>query len=178
MLRSTIVLAILCSQVFVSLAQSPENAHPNAASATTLSLGAFEKLKSLEGDWAAPLTGKQVGKTMVNTFHVIGEGSAVVHSEWLDGKQLTTTVFYLVGSDLRADHFCDYQNQPRYIGRPSADASVITFELRDITNLEAHPRHFHSTTWHFLDATHLTQDWQIVEAGKEPKMVRMEFTRK
>jgi hypothetical protein len=50
--------------------------------------------------------------------------------------------------------------------------------MRDITNLDAHPRHFHSTAWHFLDATHITQDWQIAENGKEPKMVRMEFTRK
>jgi hypothetical protein len=57
---------------------------------------------------------------MVNTFHVIGDGSAVVHAESLDGKQVTTTVFYLAGSDLRADHYCDCQNQPRYILRPAA----------------------------------------------------------
>jgi hypothetical protein len=44
--------------------------------------------------------------------------------------------------------------------------------------LEARPRHFHSTTWHFVDATHLTQDWQIVEHGKEKTVVRMEFTRR
>ena len=115
---------------------------------------------------------------MVNTFRVIGEGSAVLHGEWLDGKQLTATVFYLVGSELRADHFCDLKNQPRFGVRSSTDPNVLTFELRDITNLDAHQRHFHSTTWHFLDASHLTQDWQIVENGKDPKMVRMEFTRR
>ncbi len=123
---------------------------------------AFEQIKGLEG------TGKHTsrearGEVVVNTFPVIGDGSAVVHSEWLDGRQLTTPVFYLAGSELRADHYCDYQNQPRYVLRPSDDSRVLAFEMREITNLEAHPRHFHSTTWHFIDATHLTQDWQIVE---------------
>ncbi len=115
---------------------------------------------------------------MVNTFRVIGDGSAVVHGEWMDGKQLTTTVFYLVGPELRADHYCDLQNQPRYIVQPSADGREMKFVLQTITNVDAHPRYFHSTTWHFIDATHLTQDWEIVESGKESKWIRMEFTRK
>jgi hypothetical protein len=73
-------------------------------------LTAFERIKGLEGEWEAPLHGTQEGKRMVNTFGVIGEGSAVLHGEWLDGRQLTATVFYLVGSELRADHFCDLKN--------------------------------------------------------------------
>ncbi len=177
-LRSTATLAVLCLQVFVGSAQTPPNTQGSASHSPAATVAAFEKIKGLEGEWEAPLKGKQEGKVMVNTFHVIGEGSAVVHGEWLDGKQLTTTIFYLVGPELRADHYCDLQNQPRFVVKPSADDSVLTFEIREITNLDAHPRHFHSTAWHFLDATPLTQDWQIAENGKEPKMVRMEFTRK
>jgi hypothetical protein len=119
---------------------------------------AFEKIKGLEGDWEAHLHGKQEGKVMVNTFPVIGDGSAVVHSKWLDGKQLTTTVFYLAGSELRADHYCDYQNQPRYVLRPSDDSRVLAFEMREITNLEAHPRHFHSNALVSSSSLHLTSE--------------------
>jgi len=150
----------------------------NATPLPSAAEAAFEKLKSLEGTWEASLHGQQEGKVMVNKFHVIGDGSAVLHSEWLEGKQLTTTVFYMVGPELRADHYCDLQNQPRYVAKPSADGSVVEFVLRDITNLDAHPRHFHSTTWHFVDGRHLTQDWEIAEGSKPPKFVRMEFARK
>jgi len=135
---------------------------------------AFEKIKSLEGEWEAP-EGKE---TMINIFRPIAFGSAVLHEEWKSGQQLTATVFYLVGKELRADHYCDYKNQPRYVAKSSSDPNTLIFEMREITNIEAHPRHFHSTTWHLLDANHLTQEWQIVGNGKEPKTIKLEFTRR
>lgn len=176
MLLNSIVIAFFL-QTFLCPAQTPSNTR-DATPSRGAAEAALERLKSLAGTWQAPLHGKQEGKVMVNTFSVIGDGSTVVHAEWLDGKQLTTTVFYMVGTELRADHYCDFQNQPRYVAKPSADGTVVEFVLRDITNLEAHPRHFHSTTWHFLDGTHLTQDWEIADGSKEPKFVRMDFTRK
>lgn len=176
--RSSVILAVLCVCILVGSAQIVTDNHGTEPHSTTAGAVAFTKIKALEGEWEAPLKGAQQGKIMVNTFHVIGEGSAVVHGEWLDGKQLTTTIFYMVGPELRADHYCDLQNQPRFVVTPSDDGGTLIFKLRDITNLDAHPRHFHATTWHFADANHLIQDWQIAETGKEPKTVRMEFTRK
>ena len=58
------------------------------------------------------------------------------------------------------------------------DTSVVAFTLRDITNLDAHPKHFHSTTWHFHDGNHLTQDWQIVDHRKEVEVMRLVFARR
>jgi len=111
-------------------------------------------------------------------FQPFALGTAILGEEWLDGKQLTTTVFYLVGSELRADHYCDYLNQPRYVAGTSTDPSVIDFEFREATNLDAHPRHFHSTTWHFIDANHLTQDWHVDGGPKGKSAVHLEFVRK
>jgi hypothetical protein len=134
----------------------------------------FERLKQLEGRWAAQTRDGE----MVNVFRPIAFGSAVLHEEWLKGEQITATVFYLVGTELRADHFCDFKNQLRYVGHPVSDSSVIKFELKEAINLDVQPRHFHSTVWRFGDATHLGQEWEIVEPGKAPRFVRMEFTRK
>jgi hypothetical protein len=134
----------------------------------------FERIKRLEGEWTAPMS----NGLMTNIFRPIAFGSAVLHEEWLKGEQITATIFYLVGSELRADHFCDFKNQLRYAAKPTGDADVIFFELREALNLDVQPRHFRSTTWRLVDSTHLTQDWQIVEPGKEPRVVRMEFTRK
>src|SRR5258708_4959367 len=93
---------------------------------------AFDNLKKLVGRWEAPMGNN---KTLVDTFQPFALGTAILGEEWLDGKQITSTVFYLVGSELRADHYCDYLNQPRYIARTSTDPSVIDFEFREATNL-------------------------------------------
>lgn len=135
---------------------------------------AFARLQELIGEWQAPLPNKEV---MTNIFRPIAFGTALAHEEWKNGEQLTATVFYVVGSELRADHYCDMGNQLRYVAAPSADASKYHFALRDATNVDTHPRHFKSTTWQLVDANHHVQDWEIASPGKASKVVRMEFTR-
>jgi hypothetical protein len=135
---------------------------------------AFETLKGLVGKWAAPLPDN---KTIVDTFRPFAFGTAILAEEWVDGQQVTSTVFYLVGSELRADHYCDYLNQPRYTGKPSADPSIIDLEFREATNLDVHPRHFHSTRWQLVDATHMTQDWTVEGGEKGKTTVHLAFVR-
>jgi ketosteroid isomerase-like protein len=134
---------------------------------------AFERIKGLVGEWRAP----EGSDVMINIFRPIAFGSAILHEEWKKGEQLTATVFYMVGSELRADHFCDFKNQLRYVVKPSPDSSALLFELRDATNLDVQPRHFHSATWRFVDATHHTQDWHMTGGDRPPRVARLEFTR-
>src|SRR5579871_6216361 len=135
---------------------------------------AFEKMKSLAGDWECKRP------HLLNTFRVIGEGSALLHLEKPDGRPEIVTVFYPVGAELWADHYCFMKNQPRYVAKPSSDPNVIDFEFRDITNLAAAPgeAHMHSTTWRLIDAGHLIQDWHVYKDGKEIRVNHLEFTRK
>jgi hypothetical protein len=143
--------------------------HPASAHAQ------FDRLKALLGEWDAPLPKNE---TMTDIFRPIGSGTAILHEEWKNGEQLTATVFYVVDNELRADHFCDLGNQLHYVAKPSNDPNLMAFELRDSTNLDTHPRHFHSTTWHLVDADHHTQDWEVMGGGRDAKVVVMEFTRK
>ena len=164
-------LAMVCATVLSLMFTRSDGAesHPDSAQAQ------FERLKSLVGEWDAPLANNQ---TMTDVFRPIGLGTAILHEEWKGGEQITATVFYVVGNELRADHFCDLGNQLHYVAKPSDDPNLVTLELRDSTNLDTHPRHFHSTTWHLVDATHHTQDWELMGGGKDAKVVRMEFVRK
>src|SRR5262245_6345646 len=73
---------------------------------------AFARMRSLVGEWHAPLPNNE---TMIDIFRPIAFGTALLHEEWKNGEQLTATVFYVVGSELRADHFCDMGNQLRYV---------------------------------------------------------------
>jgi hypothetical protein len=133
----------------------------------------FDRIKGLEGEWGA----KSRDGEMINRFRPFAFGTAVLHEEWINGEPLTATVFYMVGAELHADHFCDFKNQLRYVVTPT-DPSSVTFELRDAHNLDVYPRHFHSSTWHFRDATHLGQEWEIVEPGKAARVVKLEFVKK
>ncbi len=135
---------------------------------------AFEKMKTLVGVWERT-NGKD---RMLNTFHVFGEDSALLHVEsFPDGGQDIISVIYPAGAELRMDHYCYLRNQPRFVAKPQTDPNVIEFEMRDITNLAAHAEHMNATTWRFIDNNHLTQEWHRAQDGKEV-LVKLEFVRK
>src|SRR4051794_2413940 len=96
-----------------------EPASSGAAGATAVTQQgqvAFQALQQLIGSkWEAPLGGN---KTIVDTFQPFAFGTAILAEEWVGAEQVTSTVFYMVGSELRADHYCDYGNQPRYVAKP------------------------------------------------------------
>ena len=148
--------------------------HAPQSAATAAAQAKFATLTKLIGKWAAPMGN---GKTIVDTFQPFALGTAILAEEWVDGQQITSTVFYLVGSELRADHYCDYLNQPHYVAALSGDPSLLDFQFREATNLDTHPRHFHATTWRLVDATHLIQDWDVEGGPKGHADVHLEFVR-
>jgi len=163
------VAATLCGIVINATATEQTSA------GTTPAQAQFAQLGKLVGKWEAPLPD---GKTIVDTFQPFAFGTAILAEEWVGGEQVTSTVFYLVGGELWADHYCDYKNQPRYVAKPSSDPTIIELALRDATNLDQHPRHFHSTLWHLVDAQHMTQDWHVEGGEKGANNVHLEFLRK
>lgn len=165
-----LLLGVGCAQAAPLLAQDAAQA---TADSGRNGAAALAKLMSLVGTWDAPLH----GGVMTDVFRPIARGTALLEEEWYGGKQSTATVFYLVDGELRADHFCDLGNQPRYSALAFAD-SVLEFEMRDATGLDEHPVHFASVTFHFLDADHHTQVWPEVENGVQVKLYNLEFTRR
>jgi hypothetical protein len=159
----------------VALTAISASAQAPKETAQTEGQALFEKIKGLTGEWVAPLGDND---KMVNIFEPFANGTKILATEWENGKHITSTVFYMVGTELRADHFCDYLNEPRYTLHPSpVDPSVVQFQFRSATNLDSHPVHFHSTAWRFVDNKHLIQDWST-EGQKNPgPPVHMEFTR-
>src|ERR1700722_20350795 len=174
--------ALLIASPAITLAATPAAAQTMnhgemaAQSPATPSIGQalLDKLRGLTGTWDAQTsTG-----VMTDIFKQFAFDTAILGEEWLNGKQITSTVFYVVNGELRADHYCDYLNQPRYTAVPSLDPEVIDFQFRDATNLEAHPKHFHGTTWKIIDATHLNQDWFVMGGKKPVSLAHMEFTKR
>jgi hypothetical protein len=100
-----------------SFAQSMDHGVMTAAPSAPPSVGQmlFNKIHQLIGTWDAPL-GSDV---ITDVFQPFALDTAILGEEWLNGKQITSTVFYVVNGELRADHYCDYLNQPRYTAVPS-----------------------------------------------------------
>lgn len=164
-------------QAAMQMDAGASNGSPAAAGSKAPAAGGeamFATIHKLVGRWVAQLPN---GKPIVDTFQPFASGTYMLHEEWVDGKQITASVFYMVGSQLWVDHFCDYLNQPRYTAMPSADPSVVNLAFRSATDLDAHPRHFHSTVWHLIDATHMTQDWEVLGGPKGRVMVHLNFVR-
>ena len=132
------------------------------------------KVRSLMGTWDAPMN----GGTLTDIFKPFAFDTAVLMEEWLNGKQITSSIFYVVNGELRADHYCDFKNQPRYTAVPAVDPNVLDFEFRDATNLDTHPMHFHYTRWRVVDDQHLIEDWFIVGGKKPVSQAHLEFTRR
>jgi hypothetical protein len=175
----TTVVLIWCAIALPAapaVAQTMDHGEMATGSPATPSVGQalFDKLRGLVGTWDAKL-GSGV---MTDTFKPFAFDTAILGEEWLNGKQITSTVFYVVNGELRADHYCDYLNQPRYTAVPSLDPDILDFQFRDATNLDTHPKHFHGTKWKIVDSTHLIQDW-FVMGGKNPvSLAHMEFTKR
>ena len=134
----------------------------------------LEQVIGLEGTWDAQT---KLG-VLTDTFQTFAYGTAVLGQELLNGKQITSTIFYVVNGELRADHYCDFLNQPRYTVQPSLEPATLEFEFRGAENLDTHPMHFHSTRWKLVDADHMIQDWYILGGKKPVGLAHMEFVKR
>ena len=175
-------IVLLLTSCWMTAALTPAHAdemnhgEESSTPAAALSTGELllQKVRTLIGTWDANTR----DGVLTDIFKPFAFDTAVLGEEWINGKQITSTVFYVVNGELRADHYCDFKNQPRYTAVPSLDPNVLDFEFREATNLDTHPVHFHDTKWQIVDATHIIQDWYILGGKKPVSLVHMEFTRR
>jgi hypothetical protein len=158
-------LLVLGALLLVTAAYATDAKHPEAKANP-----AFDKIKSLAGDWEAKVRQGEKEITAGNRFTVISGGSAVLIGEEMPGEGSMITVVHPDGSDLLATHYCAVKNQPRFVAVPSTDPNKIVFKFKDATNL-ASPQagHMNGVTFTLVDADHHTQEWLWSENGKEQK---------
>jgi hypothetical protein len=99
----------------------------------------LERIAALAGDWEGTLewSGARTGSGPIQaSYHVTGNGSAVVENLIMGGMPMMTTVYHLDGEDLRMTHYCAAQNQPRLRAEIVDDAAgVAHFAFVDVTNV-------------------------------------------
>ncbi len=171
MKKAKVLLAIaICSVFAVSLRSdfAEENQPPGAA---------FDKLKSLAGEWKGKANEGGTEMPATTSFRVVSDGSAILNVLGAGTPQEMVTMFHMDGRDLLATHYCAVHNQPRFRYVASAEPNVLAFEFKDATNL-ANPSdpHMVGLKITILDANHHYEDWTFFSNGQTATS-RFEFHR-
>jgi len=130
---------------------------------------AFERLKTLEGDWVGPAVWDQDGKKGSVEFKLsyrITSGGKVVLETMLPGTpgEMVTT-YYVEGADLVLVHYCTAGNQPRMKREPSDDLDDFAFRCTGGTNMTEADSHMHSARLTIVDPDHIKGAWSSIRDG-------------
>ena len=142
------------------------------------SRAAFDKLKSLVGEWEgkANHNGKEMSST--TSFRLVSDGSALMSLLNSGIPEEMVTMFHMDGADLLATHYCAVHNQPRLRFVATSDPSVVAFEFKDATNLASPDApHMVGLKITLVDGNHHWEDWTFLANG-ETRTTRFEFHRK
>ena len=158
----------------VVVAQNQNGSHHSnvAASAKTaekavtpspVTLAAFEKLKSLVGEWEARDGVSYGGKPIRISYKLVSQGSGVMETYTQVGVDVIemVTVYHLDGDNLVLTHFCAVNNQVRLRAEPPSEgAKALRFAFVDATNLSVSNKDvMRDLVITFGDRDHFTQAW-------------------
>ncbi len=150
-------------------------AGPGTSDGTMDAGAAFNRLKSLTGEWEAD-TGQ--GKAHLS-YELIAGGSALVERESAENMPAMMTVYHLDGSRVVLEHYCMTGNQPRMEASSFNPATgELRFQFLNATNLpDANAPHMHNATFVFGDASHFTTTWELYADGHLKNTEKSAFTR-
>ena len=144
--------------------------------AETRGTSAFQKIKSLAGQWEGK---DEEGNPASTKFEVVVAGTAVLESLSMSGMEDMLTIYSVDGDGVALIHYCPTNNQPRMRALPGpGSVQELEFVFRDAGNLPvATTGHQQKLVMHFEDENHLTESWTWRQNGKD-SVQTMRFTRK
>jgi len=133
---------------------------------------AWEKVKSLVGEWE----GTAEGKTTHVSYKAVSNGTAVMETMEGPGEQMVT-LYHPDGASLLMTHYCSMGNQPRMRSK-GLEKGKLDFAYVDATNLgSAEQMRMTHLVMSFPDPDHLVEEWTGKEGAKE-HVGRFTLTRK
>ncbi len=170
--------AIALLLIFTAAAQDKKpEVKPAAATASN---AAFEKIKTLAGDWTATDEKGEKAKG-ITRYEVVSAGSAVLITMPDEHEGQMITVIHPDGSNsIIATHYCSAKNQPRMVATSFPDPNRIVFNFKDVTNYNpaTDPGHMVGVAFEMKDADHHTQVWKWKGTDGKEGTATFFFTRK
>jgi hypothetical protein len=136
---------------------------------------AFEKLKSLAGQWEATSAKGKV----TSSLEPVSNGTALLEKITVGGEGEMVTVYYLDGNRLVLTHYCAAGNQPHMQAEAFDSASnKIKFDFAGATNLaSAGAGHMHAAQITILGPDAFNADWTFYKDGKPAFTEPIQFHR-
>jgi hypothetical protein len=127
---------------------------------------AFERLKTLAGDWEGHIE-KPDGPPGAVSYRLASGGSVVMETLFPGGAHEMISMYYLEGERLVLTHYCAAGNQPR-LRLVSASAEELRFDFEGGANVDPHESTFlHNGRLSFVGADRLEAAWEF-HTGDKP----------
>jgi hypothetical protein len=132
---------------------------------------AWEKLKSLVGEWDGTVSHGSETMPVTISYTLVSSGTSLMERLTTPDGADMVTMYHPDGSRIMMTHYCAGGNQPRMRAQvPKGDVDRIAFSFVDATNLpDPKVEHMRSLVVRFEDADHFTQEWTHRKAGKDEK---------
>ena len=177
MFRRTIFFALPLLCITAATAISGDPAKPKAKENTPLDQ-AFEKLKTLVGEWEITTKADHIPPNAKITYRVIGGGSAVIETMFPGSKMEMVSVYHRDGDKIVMTHFCAAGNQPRFKGRVDPKTGDLILDFAGGTNLDVNKdMHVHNGRIHFIDGKTLESEWEFYMDGKSGGLTKFQMKR-
>ena len=136
---------------------------------------AFDKLKTLAGQWEAD---SDKGK-VTSSIELVSNGTALLEKINVPGDGEMVTVYYVEGNRLVLTHYCSAGNQPHMQASAyDPNSGQIRFDFASATNLSSSAdAHMHTATIKVLGPDSFSADWTLYKDGKAAFTVPLTFHR-
>jgi hypothetical protein len=141
---------------------------------------AFEKLKSLEGDWSAQIAdvGHDTPPAKFN-YKITSNGSAVVETLFAGSEHEMMTVYFLEGDNLVLTHYCHQKNQPHCkLDRAKSTPDHLIFAFDGGSNFDpAKDVHMHDGSIAIKSPKLVEATWNGYAGGKPTHSAKFSLSR-
>jgi hypothetical protein len=130
---------------------------------------AWEKMKSLVGEWEGTMTHGEMAMPVKVSYSLVSGGTSLMERMDAPDHHEMVTMYYPDGSRIMMTHYCSEGNQPRMRAQAAAgEPKSLAFDFVDATGLASpQAEHMRKLVVRFDDADHFTQEWTHRKAGKE-----------
>ena len=138
---------------------------------------AFERLKTLAGDWKGHHTTPD-GPAMAVEYRLTGNGTAVTERLFAGSPHEMLSVYYLERGELVLTHYCAMGNQPRMKLVAGGGEGELRFDFAGGANLDAATStHIHGGRIAIPEPDRFDADWYVWAQGKQSDTKRVFMTR-
>jgi hypothetical protein len=138
------------------------------ATAPPVTNPAWDKLKTLVGEWKGAHSGADGSGEVRLSYRLVSGGTGLMESMNSGHDENMVTVYSVDGNRILATHYCSAGNQPRMAAAGlSADGKTLTFRFVDATNVGPDSMVMNGLVVTFEGPDRLTQSWTSHANGKD-----------